>query len=322
MSGSNSVPELRDLPRSLDEARPRLLLRVYGAEQSDVDRLEATVAGAAEGLSALKQVTPELLLGAVVDVAEGYAKVSPATLQSWNCSLEDVIRAGSERAPGHEFTVSRLGDATMLIEDDIYAGAIWVMPQLATSLPLQGAPVAWALGGGITLVTGSDDPNGMTIAATTIQELLQGGVRVESVTPHRLTDLGWEPVAWARTPDGTDELVQRLHKSQVYSRQAEFLTAQLKGRGQDIAVAEYAVVRTEDGQLKSIATWAQDTIAAIPVVDEVVLVRLDGATAGVGWASLFDQAQELLEPMSGLPIRYVTRGFPTDEMVMAAVQNA
>lgn len=319
MFGRNEPPKLADAPQSLDEARSRLLLRVYGAEHSGVDRLEATVAGVEDSLSALKQVTPELSVGAVVDVTEGYLKVSPAMLQSWNCTLDDLIQVGAGRADGHEFSASRLDDGTILIQDELYAGAVWVMPQLASGLPVDGAPLAWALGRGLTLVTGSDQPNGMMIAAATIQELLQTGERVESVTPHRLTDLGWEPVGWSSTPDHTDELVQRLHKSQVYARQSEPLRALLAARGTDVSVSEYAVVRKPDGHPWSVANWTQDTLVAIPVVDEVVLVRLDGASVGIGWTDLLDQAQELVEPIADLPARYLTKGFPSDDMVMAAL---
>lgn len=319
MFGQNKPPELADPPRSLDEARSRLLLRVYGAEQSGVDQLEATLTGVADSLPALERITPDLSVGAVVDVSEGYLKVSPDMLRSWGCTLQDLIQASSDRTRDHEFSGSRLGDGTMLVQDDLYAGAVWVLPQLASSLPVAGVPIAWALGRGRTLVTGSDDPKGMMIAAATIQELLQGGERVESVTPHRLTDLGWEPIGWAPTPEHTGELVQRLHKSQVYDRQSEPLGALLRSRGRDVRISEYAVVRKPDGHPWSVANWTQESPTVLPVVDEIILVRLDGASVGVPWADLFDQAHDLLEPVSELPARYLTNAFPSDDMVLAAL---
>ncbi|QGN34624.1 hypothetical protein [Microlunatus sp. Gsoil 973] len=319
MFGKNKPPTLADVPASLDEARSRLLLRVYGAEHAAVDQLEAELKGVVEGLPAVQRITPDLSVGAVVDLPEGYLKVSPSTIQAWGCTLEDVIRAGMDRAQGHEFGASRLDDKTILVRDEVYAGAVWVLPELASSLPITGAPIAWALGRGLTLVTGSDDPNGMMVAAATIQELLQDGERVESVTPHRLTQLGWEPIGWAPTPEHTDELVTRLHKAQVYGRQAEPLRARLGSHGQAAGVSEYTVVRKPDGQPWSITNWTQQSPAALPVVDEIILVRLDGATVGIRWADLVDQAQALLEPVAELPARYLTQGFPSDDMVMAAL---
>lgn len=319
MFGRNAPPQLADAPQSLDDARAKLLLRVYGAEQSGVDQLQAAVTGTTEGLSALRQISPEVSVGAVVDLSEGYMKVSPQTLQSWGCALGDVIQACCDRTREQEFTASRLGEATILIQDEVHASAIWVMPQMASSLPIKGSPLAWAIGRGTSLITGCDDPQGMMIAAATIQEFLQRGERIESVTPHRLTDIGWEPAGWASTPDHTDQLVQRLHKSQIYNRQTEPLRGLLASRGQQVGVNEYTVVRKPDGHPWAIANWAQDAPAAIPVVDEVVLVRSDGASVGVAWAALFDRAQELLEPVTDLPTRYLTKGFPTDEMVMAAL---
>lgn len=240
-------------------------------------------------------------------------------LRSWGCSLQDVIQAGTDRVRGHEFGASRLDEGTILMRDEVYAGAVWVLPQLAPSLPVAGAPIAWALGRGLTLVTGADDPKGMMIAAATIQELLQDGERVESVTPHRLTDLGWEPISWAPTPEHTDQLVQRLHKSQVYGRQSGPLRALLGSRGEPVGISEYVVVRKPDRQPWSVANWTEDSPTALPVVDEVVLVRLDGASVGIPWTDLFDQAQDLLEPVSELPARYLTKAFPTDDMVMVAL---
>jgi hypothetical protein len=302
----------------LDEARSRLLLRVHGAEHAGVDRLEAELNGVTEGLPAMQRITPDLSVGAVVDLPEGYLKVSPSTIEAWGCTLEDVIRAGADRAQGHEFSATRLDDRTILVRDEVYAGAVWVLPELASSLPVAGAPIAWALGRGLTLVTGSDDANGMMVAAATIQELLQNGERVESVTPHRLTRLGWEPIAWAPTPEHTNELVTRLHKAQVYGRQAEPLRTRLAARG-GAGVGEYTVVRKPDGLPWSVATWTEQSPAALPVVDEIILVRLDGASVGIPWADLVDRAQDLLEPVADLPARYLTTGFPSDDMVRAAL---
>lgn len=308
-----------DAPRSFAEARPRLLLRPYGEEQYGVDRLEATIAGAEDGLPESRRITPELSVAAVVDLPQMYAKVSPDTLQSWDCTFDDLVAAVIARTRGYDFEASKVGEATFFIEDDIYAGAVWVMPQMAASLPIKGAPVAWALGRGRTLVTGEDDPGGAGIAATTIQNILQSGERVESVTPHRLGGDGWEPVGWPPLAGFLVDMVQRLHKSQVYSRQTEPLRTLLNTGPEHVNINQYTLVTQSDGRPWALANWGEPVTAAIPVVDEVVLVRTDGATVGVPWAAIFEQAEDLLEPITGLPARFLTKGFPTDDMVMAAL---
>lgn len=317
-STAPDVSTLPELPASFEDARPRLRARVYGAEQFGIDQLAAANAGAADAVSAVQRLSPDLWLGAVMALDAGDVKVSEPTLRSWGVTLEQVIRACRDAVGDHELSAERLGDASFLINDDVDAASVWSIPERAKALPLQGNPIAWAIAGNVTLVSGDADPQSMTIAARVIRRALDAGL-VTSVTPHRLTDDRWAPIAWGAAADGDQLLVPRLHKAQLYQRQADWLQAWFGTRGEDVFVAEYAVWGTEGSPPMSVTTWTEGATIAIPETDAVSLVRpSDGSTRLLPWAALMEQAAGLLEPLGGVPARYVTRGFPTDQMVRAA----
>lgn len=311
--------ELSSLPGSWAQAAGAIGLRAYGTGPVGVDQLELAVGGNSEAHPVLLEPAPDIRVGAVVSVPEGEARVSEHLLESWGVGFDQISNAAFQRLNDREVNIQRIGQGSFLINDPDFAGAVWLRPALVEQLPTVGDPLVWAVSQQRLLVTGADDSEGMTIAAATIQELQGSGERIESVTGHRTAELGWAAVAWQPTPDFTSERIQRLYHAGLYQRQAPALAEYFRRQGHDVYVPEYIPVAKADGQPWSMCNWTEGVPAALPVVDEVVLVRSDGATLGLGWDALYRQASSLLEPAGTQPERFLTNGFPDDEVVDKAL---
>jgi len=312
--------ELSSLPGSWDEAASAIGLRAYGTGPVGVDRLELAVGGNSEAGPALLEPAHDIRVGAVVSVPEGHARVSEHLMQSWGVGFDHVANAAFQRLNDREVDIQRIGQGTFLINDPDFAGAVWLRPSMIEQLPTVGKPLAWAVTQQRLLVTGTDDPEGMTIAAATIQELQGRGERIESVTAHQTADLGWAPVQWPATPDFTSDRIQRLYRASLYQRQAPVLTEYFRQHHQEVFVPEYVPLAKADGQPWSMCNWTEGVRAALPVADEVVLVRSDGATLGLGWNALYrNAAGALLEPAGTQPERFITNGFPDDGLIDRAL---
>ncbi|WP_194638751.1 hypothetical protein [Agreia pratensis] len=314
MSGLSSVPG------SFGEARSWLLPRVYGAAHASIEYLELVNYKAESGYPALQPVTRDLQLGVSVELESGYAKVSAATLSQWGVTLEQALDGAVENSLDRELDLALLAEGTFLINDEKYA-AVWRRPVLAESLPIAGAPIVLAATASVTVVCGEDSPDGLLVMAATLEQVLRSGERVESITPQRWDGNSWTAVEWPVevVRNGTAGVISRLFAAGLYSRQRPALGGVYKGQGHDVYVADYQLVKNPEGQMLSIASWTEGAWIALPIVDEIVLVKPGGETVGVAW----DRAQavfgSLLKPATTNPERYVTQGFPSQDQVRQAL---
>ncbi|QIM16611.1 hypothetical protein G7067_09655 [Leucobacter insecticola] len=142
---------------------------------------------------------------------------------------------------------------------------------------MEGLPVMWHAGDGVTLVAGDRAVDGFRIAAAMLLERLQSGIEVETLTPHRLVDGAWVPSVWPEEVQDTLRLVERLFAQQWYERQRGPLGDYCQQQGIDVSVPEYRVMETPEGETISACAYVEGTQTLIPDVDLVLVIRPDGS---------------------------------------------
>jgi hypothetical protein len=309
------------MPATFEVARPHLVPRVYGTSQLSIDFLQLSNVGAESGFPATRPVAGDVVVGVSVAVAEGFVQVSQSTLDGWGVELADALAAAVENSLDRDLAMSQIGTGTFLIRDPEFAAALWERPSLSASLPINGPPVVVAATREVSLVTGADDPQGLLVLAATLEQIMLAGDRVESVTPMTLAKTGWTPVAWAgdAVANGTANMVQHLHSSSLYARQRTPLTDYYRAHGSEMYVVEYQLVKDPQGAALAIAAWTEGVSAALPAVDDLVLIGDGRDVVGVPWAKALEHFSSHLTPLGTTPQRYYARSFPSPDEVQAAL---
>jgi len=115
----------------------------------------------------------------------------------------------------------------------------------------------------------------------------------------------------------------RLLAKGDYDAQKETLDRIHEEQGVDIFVANYNLFTQNDDATASfsVASWTRGVDTSLPQVDRLALVRPDaddeiGEVRVVEWEQALAVLAPLLEREEVYPVRYRTRGFPSDAQVM------
>lgn len=269
-------PVLHSFPSRYADALKHIRLRPFGVLPSAVRKLELTVNGRGEAFPALVNVSDEMSVVPAVSLVEGDMWLTDSVITSWGITTEQLLGDVFEGIGELEIEVRAVGDATYVVHSTVFAGAVWLQPQMVSGLKVTGTSLIWNAGDGVTIVTGDEDPQGFQIAAAVLGERLQEGIEVETLVPHRLQADEWVPSVWPDSATDGLRFTERMFALQWYERQREPLTQLHEQQGMDINVPQYRVMNTPEGEVVSVCACVEGMQNAIPRVDAVLLVRNDG----------------------------------------------
>ncbi len=194
-----------------------------------------------------------------------------------------------------------------------------LLPDMLERVPVRGRPVFMMPTRDLLLVSGDNDDEGLMKMVELCQQVIPHG-RPVSPCMYRYGEAGVE-----RFAPPHDELRQRqaylgrmLAKGD-YDAQKEALDHLYEEQGVDVFVATYNLfAQNGDADASfSLATWTRGVDTSLPEVDRLALVRPDaadeiGEVRVVGWEQALALLAPLLERENLYPVRYRTRGFPSD----------
>ena len=175
----------------------------------------------------------------------------------------------------------------------------------------------------LLLVSGDNDDAGLMKMAELCQQVVPHG---RPVSPHmyHYTDAGIE--RYQPPQDATRRQLNHLARLLAegdYDAQKETLDRIHEEQGVDIFVANYNLFTQNDDATASfsVASWTRGVDTSLPQVDRLALVRPDaddeiGEVRVVEWEQALAVLAPLLEREEVYPVRYRTRGFPSDAQVM------
>lgn len=304
-----SQPTPPGRPPTFDEALPTLSIRPLGVRSMFQRRLDLALRGAVGALDAFRPVVADIGVGLYLDLPDADVPVSDGQLRAWDVDLASAIDVVLRTpAPAPQF---QQVESVRLFRDVRFAGSVLLRPDLVSALPVTGAPVIMVPTVGDLLLTGADDPDGLTIMARMAEKIIASGALTVSIQPLVLQGDGWVPFGWPASTHGWVGTLHRRWDGQHYAAQQPLLQEAMRRSGRDLTVAGIQLYE-RDGRVISVSALTEGVPTALPSVDVVNLVRDDGTVTGVGIDQL-TAIPGLLEQLPDTqPPRWVVTRFPAE----------
>lgn len=273
--------------------------RLYGASELGV--LSITAPGDAH--PRVEYVGGELFVG--LDAADGTA-VTQGQAEGWSRPFLDVVVSAVAEAGELPEPVA----GTIIVSDEVLASAALIDRARAAALPLQGAPVVFALSRTQLVIIGADDEAAATRVLDLAEELYDGGGPLVSAHPIVLADGAWAPFRWRERFPSLEmrfERVLRLFSVRAYEAQSVAL------KRPDVHLADPKIQVLETGVTTTFAAWPKGTATLLPVVDNVIIADSadDGTKLSVTTMNEFlDAAGDAIIRTGLSPLRYFVPGEP------------
>lgn len=275
------MTQVDTVPDSFDVARDALRLRLHGEVPLAVLQLELESAGAE---SAYPKVDPFGIVryGVAVETAGAVVDVSEAMLAQWGVTSPPVFQAAIANLRGRDVSdIRRIGEGTYVFGDEAFSAGVVADPKMIDQFPVNGLPVLLAVAREGVFLTGSDDLDGMHVAADLGEKMLAAGAHPVSVTPLTVSDIFWSDQDWSWPAEVARsrevQLLQRRFRTILQARQKRAIDIGWDG----VPVAEAQLVARPDGAPWTVATWVAGTQMWLPVVDEYLLTRDDGTVTPI-----------------------------------------
>jgi hypothetical protein len=256
----------------------------------------------------------------VVDFPEGEIDVTPGLLQGWGGGYERLLLKALSNllARGAEERFARIRPGTYRSTwGDELDGSRILLPGVIRRLSVAGEPVALMPRRDVLLVTGSEDPGGLTLALESALDMVDEGTSSLNACPLRMRHFQWSPL---ELPDShpAAPLLARAHRSRLqgeYARQKTLLDRAHRLDGRLIDVAPFRVAKDPSGRMASFTRWTRDGSEGwLPEADHLCLAwGRDLATESLwaSWQAVRRRLGHLLEPLGLFPERYRFRTFPS-----------
>ncbi|WP_025135966.1 hypothetical protein [Achromobacter sp. DH1f] len=205
---------------------------------------------------------------------------------------------------------------------DSYHTSRALLPDLLKRAQIRGQPIFMVPVRETLLITGDADIEGLTNIVLLSHIALEHGT---ALSPHMYRYCDAKVERYLPENDETASLLATLARrmaKEEYDTQKEALDRIHTAQNLDIFVADYLFrgANNPSGGSLSLTSWTRGADCLLPKTDRLALVR-PGATDTMGEVRVVDwaQASTLLGPMlerqDTYPVRYRTRGFPSDSQL-------
>jgi uncharacterized protein YtpQ (UPF0354 family) len=297
-------------PTTWDDARPNLLPAVRAISWTEAS-------GSVRPLH--RPFLPFIDLMYAIDSEHAMTYATERDADTWGVAQEEIERAAHRNLHDQPIPVADAGQQRLVVGPDGYASSWLTVPEALVR-------VAAELGDEVIVLAPARDQLRL-VAIDDIDVLLSALQRAEDdyrSEPRRLSPIPYLIGVEGLTPWQPDQnhparaRVDRAHGVIglfEYEQQREVLQASLNSDGQDVFVAQYALVEREDGSVWSWAAWVkQVTAGLVPRVDVLLLGDNDnkGARLVIRWDDAMAFASESLHPEPTYrPQRWLYEGWPS-----------
>ncbi len=317
----NSMLQVFDFdPRNFDEAKARLMPVIRSGAYCALQEAEAHFAtpGSKDAEAEHRAVGNLLQSDATVflclDLPLGIMSVSEKNIAQWGIDRAELYKIALEnlkqKSANHSFTKIAPGvfKATF---NDCYDSSRILLPETFKGLQINGDPVAMIPCRDSLLVAGSNDQRGiatmMKIAAKQIED-----------DPYSLTASAFRfhgKEAEVFFPETMPPVILRSMLSLIqdaHHSQGEVLKKHMS----NVFVGSLLVQHQQDGHGATMAAWAPNNDSALCRAHYINLINVpDKKVMCVPWAVAEEHFGELLTSMNLVPARYLTKGYPSPEVM-------
>lgn len=265
----------------------------------------------------------DLALEFVIDGDAAMKSTNGKSFECWGVSIEDVKRqamANLNRVSSQGFDSLEPGLWVSQWQDNYDDSRILLMDKIL-ELKASGTIVAFIPNRDCLILVDSGNDIAMK-AAIELVEKAADHPRHVTLQPYQITEAGialYSPhpdAAWAHD-------IRLLHvraKMLDHQEQKHHLEQHFQAIGEDVFVATFSAMQSDNGEVFSFCTWAETVPTYLPRTDYVALVQVTEGTTGkqlgmVKWEEIMLHCSDLLSRQSFYPDRYFVDAFPSAEIL-------
>ncbi len=281
---------------TVEEARPRLVPRLYSRTVVEEMRLRGRPLP-------YRLLTDNVALTLALD-----QPVSEHFLAAWQLDFEEAVQIARENLRAATQAPPRLlgpGLYTGNWDDANHSARVLLVAEMG--LPLRGDLVVFVPTRETLLITGSEEPEGLSLA---LEHLSQRHGHAVTVVPFRHASGSWERLQVEPVHPHRERLSRLTFddRYQEYAEQKGLLDSLFRLQGREVRVASCRGFRTQDG-LITLSTWVNGAETLLPETDRVMLLdrRLPEDSREVAeptWAELRERYGDRMEPTEHWPPRW------------------
>lgn len=315
----------RDLPDEFEHAKPDLLPSVRSRSYFENADLQGQIEHDRDASVPRHDFAEHLAAGLVYDFPEGMHLITQSTLDDWGVSFYEAMEVAKQNLSERECAVAVLGDSVYVLStNDAYDSARLLNLELIRRFEVQGQLVALPANRDALIITGSEDPEGLSMLIDLAEQSLDAA-RPVTMNLYRLVDDEWESWSLPEEHPARSKLIvmQTGFLLDEHSEQKELLEELFEKEHRVVFVASFnAVAKQDTGEAFSYAVWSESVPTLLPRADYVMFNRAIGEdeseTLGrVPWDRVQSIAGDLMTPEEFYPPRWLVVDFPTAEQIAA-----
>jgi hypothetical protein len=264
-----------------------------------------------------------------IDSEHAMTFATDADLAAWGVTDDQAMRTASGNLAQMQATVVRSGPEATFLDPDGYISSWLAAPSVLAQIAgnLGTTVVALAPSRDRLILLDADAAAAVRVLGNALEEY-QSAPRRLSPVPYLVRDghvESWQPPASHPARPIVDN-ASRILAAFDYGQQQSRLEDQLLKAGEDVFIAQYALMQRQDGSMWSWAAWVkQVTNGLVPEADVVLLGDNDhpGARFAVRWSDALRLAGDALHEEPTLdPPRWRYRGWPDSDSLAALREQA
>ena len=307
-------------PRNFDESKTRLMPVIRSGAYCAIQNAEARFAAPgskdaeAEHCAMGNLLQSDATVFLCLDLPLGIMSVSEQDIAQWGVDRSDLYKIALEnlkqKSTNHSFIKIAPGvfKATF---NDCYDSSRILLPEVFKGLKVNGDPVVMIPCRDTLLVAGANDQRGLTTMMKIAAKQIDDGNYTITAYAYRYRNGQPEAYFGQTLPPSLRRLMFNL-VGEAYQRQGEILRKHMP----NVFIGSLLVKHQDDGSIFMMAAWAPHNDSALCEAHYINLVNeADRAFLLVPWAVAEKHFGELLTPMNLLPRRYLTKGYPSVEVM-------
>jgi hypothetical protein len=322
-------PVVHEMPHTFDEAAEKLMPTIQSRALAEFRSL---VANAEDGADQGFLGTPyaeHLAICVAHDDAASKRYLTAADLAKWGVPAAEVFRVALDnlkKLPCRFWEHLDDGRVLSSAADDSYDSARMLLLEIFEQMPIRGKPVVMVPHPNLLMITGTDDPQGLSLVLQRAKEVLSEPLAIGPFAFCR-SEFGWQP--W--TPEYSPEDRRTLDRLMLDMRERDYARQQKVLADREFArpaadqqfIASYKRLRQElVAGIQTMCVWTKSAPSLLPKTDAIAFVDGTEAKGLVPWSLVANEMKAELKPVGLYPERYAVRSFPTDAQLHFLVQEA